>query len=259
VRRFLAAFGFEVLRRNAALGPAFAGGDRNAVLDRVFTSMVEHIRSRANGSFLFVQIGAYDGVTNDPIHEFICEQGWHGILVEPQPGPFEALKRNYEGQEGLIFLNVAVAAQDGTVDFHIVLPQEGQPPWSQQVASLKKENVLKHGEGLPEYGILKGIDDLDGVLETVQVPALSFSTLLDRYEIKQLDLLQIDAEGYDAEILRQVNFDRILPLMVRYEHMHLSDEDRAGCIRLLQKRGYLIVTGLTETLGYRLDVQGLSG
>jgi hypothetical protein len=45
--------------------------------------------------FFFIQIGAFDGQTSDPIHSWIRKERWQGIFVEPQPEPFQALRKNY--------------------------------------------------------------------------------------------------------------------------------------------------------------------
>ena len=47
-------------------------------------------------------------------------------------------------------------------------------------------------------------------------------TLLDRHHVKKIDLLQIDVEGYDYELLKSFNFERIKPQLIRYEHRHLK-------------------------------------
>jgi hypothetical protein len=35
--------------------------------------------------FTFIQVGAFDGITTDPLHKYITRYGWRGILMEPQP------------------------------------------------------------------------------------------------------------------------------------------------------------------------------
>ena len=79
---------------------------------------------------------------------------------------------------------------------------------------------------------------------------LTFASLVERCGVERLDLLQVDAEGYDALILAQVDFERFRPKIVRYEHMHLSQEEQEATIRLLRGHGYLVVIGFTETLAY---------
>lgn len=40
----------------------------------------------------FLQIGANDSATHDPLHELIRARGWRGALVEPNPAAFERLR-----------------------------------------------------------------------------------------------------------------------------------------------------------------------
>ena len=47
--------------------------------DAVCRRMVEVARP-----LKFVQIGAFDGTTHDPLYPFIVKHGWAGVLVEPQ-------------------------------------------------------------------------------------------------------------------------------------------------------------------------------
>jgi hypothetical protein len=55
-----------------------------------------------------VEVGAFDGVTNDRLHTHVREGSWHGVLVEPQPRYFARLTENYEGLDGLTFINAAI-------------------------------------------------------------------------------------------------------------------------------------------------------
>src|SRR5579864_2855167 len=42
--------------------------------------------------FTFIQVGAFDGVSTDPLRKYIQTCGWRGVLVEPQPGPAAQLR-----------------------------------------------------------------------------------------------------------------------------------------------------------------------
>ncbi|MBI2477370.1 MAG: hypothetical protein HYV60_01570, partial [Planctomycetia bacterium] len=55
--------------------------------------------------FFFVEIGAFDGVTADPIYHMVCDRGWRGVLVEPQLEAFKLLQENYADRPGLQFFN----------------------------------------------------------------------------------------------------------------------------------------------------------
>ena len=62
-----------------------------------------------------------------------------------------------------------------------------------------------------------------------------------------LDLLQIDAEGYDYEILKTIDFDRIRPRFVNYERVLLLDEEPA-CRSMMRDAGYVLFDWDIDTL-----------
>ena len=64
-----------------------------------------------------VQIGANDGIVDDPLREFLLRGLWRGVLVEPVPYLFERLRRNYSSRPDLAFANVAIASQRGHMPF----------------------------------------------------------------------------------------------------------------------------------------------
>ena len=47
--------------------------------------------------FTFIQVGAFDGITKDPLRRYIQACGWRGILLEPQSGPAAELRKLYGG------------------------------------------------------------------------------------------------------------------------------------------------------------------
>src|SRR5206468_9762170 len=46
----------------------------------------------ASPGFTFIQVGAFDGITKDPLRKYIQTCGWRGILIEPQPRPAAQLQ-----------------------------------------------------------------------------------------------------------------------------------------------------------------------
>jgi hypothetical protein len=63
-------------------------------------------------------------------------------------------------------------------------------------------------------------------------------------------VLVIDTEGFDYQIIRQVDFKRIHPDIIVYEHKHLSRQDALACRQLLQKQGYALEKHLGNTLAW---------
>ena len=81
------------------------------------------------------------------------------------------------------------------------------------------------------------------------VRCLTFDDLLA--DVDYVDLLYIDAEGYDFELLKLFDFDRLAPEIVRFEHVGLSQGEWDEAVRLLAHHGYRTVREEDDTSGYR--------
>ena len=189
-----------------------------------FESIIEQ-HSRETHDFFVLQIGACDGVMADPIHTWIKKYRWQGILVEPQREEFERLKINYRDNDNLGFENVAIAEHSGLRPLYKVKDENIEASWQRGVASL-----------LPKPGLEK-----QDVVTTEMVQCVTFDTLLNRHQVKRIDLLQIDVEGYDYELLKLFDFEGIKPQLIRYEHGHLTLSDRSACSKYLTQNGYEIL------------------
>ena len=198
-----------------------------------FLELIVADHHQPDKEFFFVEIGAFDGKTADPIYNFVHRHGWHGVLVEPQWEAFERLKANYKNQSGLTFCNVAIGDQDGDVTLYT--RNEGML----QAASLDKQLVSKPGRKRRR-------------VDARRVPCWTLQTLLEKTGAPHdFDLLQIDAEGHDFEIIKSIDFQSICPAIIRYEHMVLSESDRNECLEFLASYGYRFLLEDGDTTAYR--------
>ena len=60
---------------------------------------------------------------------------------------------------------------------------------------------------------------------------------------RPVTLLMIDAEGYDAEVLKQYPFDRIPTWRVVYETSHLSSDSIRSSAKLMMSHGFVNLLG----------------
>jgi FkbM family methyltransferase len=179
----------------------------------------------------FVQIGAFDGVTNDFLAPFVRRGLLHGVMVEPEPRAFAQLESNCGGRPGIQLAPVAVARAPGTVRMYRVKPS----CWhlheaSQQLTSLDPGNIRKWLAGR--------IPNPDDAMEAFEVRAVTLEQLLSEHGIAQLDVLQIDTEGYDAEIIRMIPFDKIKPAIINFEILNLTRGDTNAVYHQLMDIGY---------------------
>jgi FkbM family methyltransferase len=200
-------------------------------------------RAKAEKEFFFIQVGANDGKTGDPVHEYIKKYHWKGILVEPIPYLFRKLQQTYAGMQGLVFENVAIDKRDGQRTLYRVEEnsEPNNPFWYDQLGSFSKEFVLRHRDMVP---------NLEAHLLSEDVPCLSMGSLLRKHGIRKLNFLHIDTEGYDYEIIKTVPFGTVKPDMILYEHQHLSDRDRKECFAFLRDLGYKVLKLRLDTFAY---------
>ena len=191
---------------------------------------------RPGKDFFFVQVGAYDGRESDPIRDFVRERHWRGILVEPQPDAFARLKKNYAGCPGLFFENVAISTTSGDLPFYRLKDEHAHlfHAGHELLSSLDPDHVLKH---------LTVPMDAATALECTSVPCITFTQLLERHNAGSIDLLQIDAEGYDFKIISSIDFSKTRPSVIRFEHMHLTGAEKLQCLEMLVSHGYKLVVG----------------
>jgi FkbM family methyltransferase len=219
-------------------------GRRGIILRRKLPSLIERPESelfptieqlvarrmmeQEHDQFFVLQIGAFDGHTGDPIHDLVQRYRWRGLLVEPQRRYFEALQATYCDRPDLVLMNVAIGDRREVRPLYRVRDESMHlSEWAPQVASFYREHLLREGYA-------------DEDIDFDQVQTITMTELLDEVPVTQIDLLQIDVEGYDYEILRPFEFDRFKPVIVRFESKHLSRHDHDAAVRLLIHEGYHI-------------------
>jgi FkbM family methyltransferase len=198
--------------------------------------------SKITGKVTVVQIGANDGINNDPIHKFIKRDHWQGVLLEPQKYVFEEfLKPLYSKTKGILVLNAALDATDGFKPIYKVAVSNSR--WATGLTSFNRKileeavrsgyierQARKEGSPLPS--------NTDEYIAEESVECISTETLLNRAAIKETDWLQIDTEGFDFEIIKIFNIAVTKPTVIVYENLHLSAATREECIKHLRNNGY---------------------
>jgi len=198
---------------------------------RVFDLAVQFLMASRGEKLSFVQIGANNGVDGDPLRAYILKCGWHGVLVEPQPDVFAELVTNYaEHKDRLKFENVAISTGDSLVLYRPPVDWPIGADGSTYVSAVP--NVLAKQLGVSEKSLTR-----------IEVPALTLDALLFKHSITHLDLLQIDAEGFDWQVIRSIDLSRLAPALIQIETGHLSRADLARVGEYLTDAGYELCYG----------------
>lgn len=152
----------------------------------------EIINNINHKDFFFVQIGANDGISNDPIRKWIIEYNWSGLMFEPQLKCFQDLKILYENNKNIQTINCGIAKENG------------------------KKILYKHSLGSGGSSLLLRKEYCSKDLFE-EVDCITFEEMINIYKIKNIDLLVIDTEGYDLQILDSIDFNLIIPKNIWFE------------------------------------------
>jgi FkbM family methyltransferase len=177
-----------------------------------------------------LQVGACDGVNNDPIQHHLRKGSTRAILIEPNPFAFARLEKTYSGLPNVTLIQAAIAEQDGEANFYRVKKTgktDGEVDMTLQYASYYREHLERNG--------IKPED-----IERITVPCRSLSSLVAELGLTKIDLLQIDVEGFDAAVVRMALKMPRRPDCINFEHAHLRGDDRLPLFDLLKANGYLL-------------------
>jgi len=175
-----------------------------------------------------------------------------GIMAEPVPHLYEAAKARWASHIGINVEYAAVCNEEhisnGSALFRYIPPNKlkGLPAWCRGLGSLTDRNALSPGYWQTARGNLcatrAGFDyaRLSGIIEEIVVPAITPLELCDKYDLHAFDVVQIDAEGYDYEIIKACDFDRIEVGKLRYEYSSLTADEVHECDALLKAQGFNI-------------------
>jgi len=185
-----------------------------------------------------VQIGASDGSLHDPLAEFFASSDCRALLVEPLPGPYQRLAARHSSRPNIACRQVAI---DECVGNRFIFTLSEDCPYAgEQLSSFSREHLLRNG--VKERHI-----------RSIEVSTLPLSQLLEEENIRAIDLLQVDTEGFDHVIVTMALALENKPRFINFEHLHLGKDARSRLHQELRRAGYSWVFGGWDTLAWLSD------
>ncbi len=193
---------------------------------------------RSPAGVRFVQVGANDGVRFDDLYAKVTQHRCAGLVIEPLPDIYERLKLNYGDYPNVVPVRMAVHASADSLQLYRVTPgAQSLPDWASGIASFDRNHLVKHG--IPERFI---------VAQSVDCRPLM--PLLTQHGFLDANVLQIDTEGYDAEVLRMIDFASFRPQLIKYEHKSLTLSDAQDATARLRAAGYRVHKQQQDTIAW---------
>ena len=204
--------------------------------------------------FSFLQIGANDGIMNDPIYQFNMDNKLvvSGFVLEPLPDVYDKLVKNYQSCPLIKPFNLAIHETELEMVLHRVKPARANevPEFARGIASFDESHWEK-----------TTIVPNASYMEEVKVKCISFADFIKSNDIDKLDLLLVDTEGYDYQILMSIDFRLIKPKMIRFEHgvrdKVMSFENFTAVSSHLNSFGYQIIAESYDATAYLLEPSDL--
>ncbi|WP_374360745.1 FkbM family methyltransferase [Pseudoduganella danionis] len=149
----------------------------------------------------YIDVGANDPELHSVTKAFY-DQGWSGINIEPMPSYGAAFR---EQRPRDINLNVAAGASSGSITLFDVPDVNGWASTDAEVAA----NHRAHGHAVVEH----------------TVPLLTLTEICRQHVSGPVHFLKIDVEGFEADVLRGMDFALCRPWIVVVEAIMPNSRD----------------------------------
>lgn len=166
----------------------YSQGGEDAIVSKTFAYFIPVTKG------VYLDIGAYHPYKHSNTY-ILYRAGWRGVNVDPRPGS-KALFDRFRPDD--VNVEAGIGSSDGAMTYYVI----GE---NSTMNSFSRDN-------LERLGIL------DQVEYTVEIPVMTVDSLAAKQSlVREIDYLNIDAEGFEIEILRGMNFAEIAPKVISIE------------------------------------------
>ena len=145
------------------------------------------------------------------------------LLVEPVPHNISAINENLKDFKNIHLEPVAEASVRETKDFFFVKAtsiNKLKKHWASGIGSFNKNHLLNHRT----KRFLIEEDDID----KIPIKTIKFEDLIEKYSITEIDKILIDIEGYEYEILKDMDLKKVRINSILFEYKHFDGYQKTG-------------------------------
>lgn len=190
------------------------------------TFLLHWLNDQHGADVKVVQVGANDGTMADPLSPVITRFEWSGLLIEPIPQYFKALKDKYKGNKKVTLKNVGISAQECAETIYYLSPNaEGNyPNWTRGLASFDRSHILR------------AVAEKD--IADISVPCHPLSVLLEETGFDDAQVLVVDVEGAEKLVFSSFHWNQFRPKVIEVETRHLHSKTKEWLFDRFHRGGY---------------------
>lgn len=211
--------------------------------------LLRFLKSQNSRKINLLQIGAYDGHLYDPIESILLSStsNLQSYLLEPQIEPYQKLIEKYKNYKNIIPLNYAIHPSKDSFYLHRA-----------EASSINDASSFLNGTGsFSLKHVKKFVGNKKLKLSKIRVKCISINKLMQKFKLNKIDILIIDAEGFDYEILKSINFKKVKPQIIRFEHgirdSVMSYAKFTEICNILNKNRYQIITESYDATAFLIN------
>ena len=221
LKKIVGIFGFKIINKNLIKVEREIDNNNSLNLDKFLQSIFQ----KQNISGL-IQIGANDGLRFDSINKYIKQYKIKSILVEPIKEYFDQLKINYKDYENIFFENLAISVNN-QVNYLFKVKTEDTEKYGEHIKAISSfdfNHLVRHG--VKKKHIIRE-----------KVKSISIKNLFEKYKF-DINLLFVDAEGYDANIVIDLLQNSNFRPIIIFEYIHIQFSSIQILKNLLTEKNY---------------------
>ena len=163
----------------------------------------------------YIELGAFDGITQSNTYFFELYRGWKGVLIEPSKDAFDLCCKNRPNSKVINCCCVSNTYNESKIlgDFNSTL-----------MSSVNGERL--HTKDL------------------IEAKTMTLEKILDENKIDiEIDFLSLDTEGYELYVLQGLNLDKYRPTYLLIE---IYSNDFNTILHYLQSKNYVLHSNFTN-------------
>lgn len=179
----------------------------------------------------FIEAGAHDGIFQSNTADLEKNNNWNGFLIEPS---FDAYINCVKNRPKSKCFNLALTSEEYFIKKKTIYgdfdgnPMSGVMAWRSGFSI--KENIINFFNSFKSNKI-KSIN------------CVPLQLLLDLFNVKKIDFLSLDVEGYEYEVLKGINLNISRPKFMLIEVRNIQKQK---IFNLLEKANYIFLENLSQ-------------